>query len=34
MYHIKEVAKDKGINLNLGCDWTKFVDYPHAEIAK
>jgi len=32
MYHIKEVAKDKGVNLNLGCDWTKFVDYPHAEI--
>lgn len=32
MYHIKEVAKDKGIDLNCGCDWTSFPDYPHAEI--
>lgn len=32
MYHIKEVAKDKGIELNLGCDWKSFPDFPHAEI--
>ena len=32
MYHIKEVAKDYGVELNLGCDWTKFIDYPHAQI--
>lgn len=33
MYHIKEIAKTKGISLNCGCDWKTFSDYPHAQIA-
>lgn len=32
MYHIKEVALKYNITLDLGCDWTKFIDYPHAQI--
>ena len=32
MYHIKEVALKHNVSLNLGCDWVKFIDYPHAEI--
>ena len=32
MYHIKEVALRHNITLDLGCDWTKFIDYPHAQI--
>ena len=33
MYHIKKVAKDKfNIELNCGCDWVSFPDYPHAQI--
>lgn len=32
MYHIKEVALRHNVALNLGCDWTKFIDYPHAQI--
>lgn len=32
MYHIKDVALKHNVSLNLGCDWVKFVDYPHAQI--
>lgn len=35
MYHIKDVAKfDFNIDLDLGCDWKGFVDFPHAQIKK
>ena len=34
VYHIKEVARKKGISLNCGCDWKSFPDFPHCEISK
>lgn len=34
MQHIEKVAKTKNIKLNCGYSWTRFPDFPHAEIAK
>ena len=30
--HLQDVAKNNGIDLHWGGDWTSFKDYPHLEI--
>ena len=32
--HIKQVAKNLGINIEWGGDWKSFKDYPHFELKK
>ena len=32
-YHIRKVAKEKfNTELNLGCDWVSYPDYPHGQL--